>query len=606
MRTRRTVAPLLALLLCLSALVASPAWAHEGHHSAAAATAAAEAVAAKPDAASLCERLRRVPRTHVPLCSHGGDPARAFPSVTKGVAAPVIAHSVDAEAATAAACMDGGTSGRRIEVLYAVPADRDNRYRTMLPTMRNVLAEADANLSSAGGANGQHYRWLCENGTDITIRNVTLKAVGSDGSFDFSDYIDSLQQQVSLGLGPVDYNADRRIYMAFVDRVTNDYTYGGQGTIYGDDTADPTVNYNNQTTNAYSMTAYFDAFIVGHEIGHNIGAVQNSAPHASGAFHCYDAYDLMCYDDGGPYFSNGGSLVFSCPGSQAYIMDCGRDDYYYPGTPPASNYLSTHWNTANSDYLWPRIARDRCVIRGTDADDVLIGTAASETICGLGGDDVIVGRGGDDVMLGGPGFDVADYSGASSGVYVNLSMGIASEDVGSDTLSGIDGVIGSLYGDYLYGDDTANLIDGKAGKDELSGGGGDDRVFGSRGDDRLFLGRGLDIASGGKGTDVVTYESPVSLDLTAGTAATKGGTDTLDTIENAVGSSGADTLRGSPTANVLDGNGGDDKLYAAAGNDTLDGAAGNDALTGGDGTDHCGGGSGTDTSRGCETTVSVP
>ncbi len=600
MRIRRAVAPLLALTLSMSALVVPAASAHEGQHRAAKAS-----TAAKADAASLCERLRPLPGTQVPLCSHGGDPVRAFPSVTKGVAVSPNALDLDADTASAA-CLDGGTGGRRIEVLYAVPKDRANRYRTMLPTMRNVLAEADANLSSAGGPNAQHYRWLCENGTDVTIRNVTLKPVGNDGSFTFSDYVESLQQQVSLGLGPVDYNASRRIYMAFVDNVTDAYLYGGQGTVWQDDTADPTVNYNNQASNAYSMTAYFDAYVVGHEIGHNLGAVQNSAPHASGGFHCYDAYDLMCYDDGGPYFESGGSLIFRCAESQAYIMDCGRDDYYYPGTPPRSNYLSTHWNTANSSYLWPQITRDRCVIRGTVANDVLIGTASSETICGLGGDDVIVGGGGDDVILGGPGFDVADYSGASAGVYVDLATGTASDDAGIDTLSGIDGIIGSQYDDYLYGDGTANLIDGKGGNDELSGGDGDDRVYGSGGNDRLFLGQGNDIASGGRGVDEVTYESRVSVNLTAGTATNAGGADTLDTIENVTGSDGADTLRGSSAANVLNGGGGNDKLYGADGNDTVYGGPGNDALTGGDGTDFCGGGIGSDTARGCETTVAVP
>ncbi len=58
---------------------------------------------------------RPVPGTHVPLCGHGGDPVRAFPSVTKGDAAP--ANALDADADTASAgCLDGGTSGRRIEV----------------------------------------------------------------------------------------------------------------------------------------------------------------------------------------------------------------------------------------------------------------------------------------------------------------------------------------------------------------------------------------------------------------------------------------------------------------------------------------------------------
>ncbi|MDQ3710274.1 MAG: hypothetical protein M3387_13395 [Actinomycetota bacterium] len=58
------------------------------------------------------------------------------------------------------------------------------------------------------------------------------------------------------------------------------------------------------------------------------------------------------------------------------------------------------------------------------------------------------------------------------------------------------------YAGYLYGDDTANLIDGKAGNDELSGGDGDHRVYGSGGSDRLFLGQGMDNAIGGCETKV--------------------------------------------------------------------------------------------------------
>ncbi|TFD91173.1 Ig-like domain-containing protein [Cryobacterium serini] len=65
----------------------------------------------------------------------------------------------------------------------------------------------------------------------------------------------------------------------------------------------------------------------------------------------------MCYDDdgGGPYFTLGGRLTFTCAGL-ASAVDCHSEDYYYPGTPPVSSYLATHWNTANSGFLTPVVA----------------------------------------------------------------------------------------------------------------------------------------------------------------------------------------------------------------------------------------------------------
>ena len=284
------------------------------------------------------------------MCTHGPDPVRAFGSPGEVGTPPAPASAP----ALAALCTDGGVSGKRIEVIYGVPQDRTNRYSTQLTTMRNVLAQVNNNLDAADAATTQSYRWLCENGTEITIRNVTLVPVGSDLNFTFDDYLNSLQNQVALGLGPVNYTASNRIYMAFIDRVTDVYPYGGQGGIWSDDRADPAVNANNNAGAKYSMSAYFDVGVVAHEIGHNIGAVQLSAPRASGGYHCHDEWDLMCYSDGGSYFQNGGQLTFPCASSsEDMIMDCGRDDYYYPGTPPSTNYLATHWNTANSGFLTP-------------------------------------------------------------------------------------------------------------------------------------------------------------------------------------------------------------------------------------------------------------
>jgi Ca2+-binding RTX toxin-like protein len=56
-------------------------------------------------------------------------------------------------------------------------------------------------------------------------------------------------------------------------------------------------------------------------------------------------------------------------------------------------------------------------------------------------------------------------------------------------------------------------------------------------------------------------------------------------IENAVGGSGNDVIRGNDVANVLTGGAGDDKLYGGLGNDKLDGKSGADHMAGGSGND---------------------
>jgi len=90
--------------------------------------------------------------------------------------------------------------------------------------------------------------------------------------------------------------------------------------------------------------------------------------------------------------------------------------------------------------------------------------------------------------------------------------------------------------------------------------------------------------------------------------------DLRSLIENAVGGSGSDSIKGNQVANSLFGNGGtdnlygfsgNDKLYGGSGNDTLDGSTGNDVLTGGTGADKLIGGSGSDTASYADSTRAV-
>jgi hypothetical protein len=120
--------------------------------------------------------------------------------------------------------------------------------------------------------------------------------------------------------------------------------------------------------------------------------------------------------------------------------------------------------------------------------------------------------------------------------------------------------IGTRRSDLVVGTSASDILCGLAGNDVLRGGGGDDLLIG---------GPGTDVA------DHSTSGSGVLVDLAAGTA-TGQGTDTLWSIEGAIGSAYADVLSGDEGNNSLSGIGGGDRLVGRGGNDTLDGGDGAD------------------------------
>ena len=97
-----------------------------------------------------------------------------------------------------------------------------------------------------------------------------------------------------------------------------------------------------------------------HEITHNLGAVQWSAPHSTQPAglqdprygHCWQGSDVMCYlEDAGAAHA----MRNDCPrigGAIPQVYDCGRDDYFNPAPPPGS-YLATHWNVYDNVFLAP-------------------------------------------------------------------------------------------------------------------------------------------------------------------------------------------------------------------------------------------------------------
>jgi Ca2+-binding RTX toxin-like protein len=256
------------------------------------------------------------------------------------------------------------------------------------------------------------------------------------------------------------------------------------------------------------------------------------------------------------------------------------------------------------------------ILQGGGGNDTLEGGAGNDIVDGGAGDDLIIGGSGagDDTYLGGDGNDTVSYASTTLGVTVNLAAETATgPEIGSDTLNGIENVIGGTGNDTLIGDANANLLDGGEGDDTIRGGAGED------------------ILMGGAGIDTLSYEdSPsrvivnmfVTSPITIGVITVDPGhafdgftfppipfpspVDTISGFETVIGSAFNDHIQGTTNvANVLMGGAGNDTLAGSgasdgiglpapgAANDVLLGGAGNDVLRQSRGNDIIDGGEGT-------------
>lgn len=286
-------------------------------------------------------------------------------------------------------------------------------------------------------------------------------------------------------------------------------------------------------------------------------------------------------------------------------------------------------------------------IFGHAGDDELIGNEGADRLEGGDGDDILTGASGDDIVIGGAGFDLAAFHTATAGVRVDLRITTAQNTgEGSDTLTGIEDLLGSDFGDVLIGDDASNYINGGQGADSLSGGGGDDllamqgggavsaQVDGGSGYDTFTVVNGGTL-TGSTFTGVEHLHSGSSLDLganqfddfqkitayyvsvsTGGLADLRNTDITAQTIHafsgggvltlsgNALraytiwGFSNADNITGGALNDLIRGFGGNDTLNGDAGDDFIQGEDGDDQLFGGAGVDALDGGHGADVLRG--------
>ena len=220
-----------------------------------------------------------------------------------------------------------------------------------------------------------------------------------------------------------------------------------------------------------------------------------------------------------------------------------------------------------------RIETDVEAINGGSGADVLGGNNGANTLNGGAGDDVLAGALGADVLIGGEGVDSVSYVTRTADLTVTLD-GVADDgESGEGDNVGVDieNVTGGL------GDDT---ITGSAAANTLLGGPGDDVLDGAA---------GADLLSGGIGIDTVDYSArtlAVSVDLDGASDDGEPGENdnVLADIEDILGGSGPDVLRGSSGANRILGGPGADDIDGLAGPDTIEAGAGDDTIQAEDGT----------------------
>jgi Ca2+-binding RTX toxin-like protein len=238
----------------------------------------------------------------------------------------------------------------------------------------------------------------------------------------------------------------------------------------------------------------------------------------------------------------------------------------------------------------------------------------------------MIGGAGNDTYFVDNAKDVIDDQGLSTDednviVMATISYKLAAnvENAELKDVSGAASLTGNSLGNDLTGNGSKNTLDGGAGNDVLDAGAGNDTLLGGDGTDILIGGLGTDILNGGTGDDLVDYTDAaagfVNVNLATGTASGDG-TDTLISIEDVIGSDGADIIVGSTADNELtgglgndnlSGGGGADILFAGTGDDTVDAGDGDDIIIGGDGAgnDKYIGGAGTDTVKYTSATAAI-
>ena len=260
-------------------------------------------------------------------------------------------------------------SSPRFKLVYAHPADRTDRFAEWRDAIQaNVALRQRFLASQTGGAKALQIDMGTSCGAQfVDIQVVHLSGPRSQYVDNFSAIVREVEPQLgassaprnvviladTLNGGSYDYGLGENVLGPAGDRrgAGNLHNYGGFASVLFTRDGQPAPG-------ASSRGWWPEGFL--HEMSHNLGAVQWTAPHSTQPpgfqltryGHCWQGADVMCYteDSGAAH-----AMQYDCPrvgGAIPQAYDCGRDDYFNPA-PPAGSYLASHWNVYDSAFLGP-------------------------------------------------------------------------------------------------------------------------------------------------------------------------------------------------------------------------------------------------------------
>ena len=151
------------------------------------------------------------------------------------------------------------------------------------------------------------------------------------------------------------------------------------------------------------------------------------------------------------------------------------------------------------------------IMKGGSGNDKMDGGAGDDTVKGEAGNDTFTHSLGGDAYSGGSGTDTVNYSGALSGISVDLPSGTGTGAAVGDTFNSIEKIIGTQFVDILQGGSGAETLMGGTENDNVKGGGGADTLFGGADDDNLLGESGVDTMTGNSGQDGFFYSDYAAL-----------------------------------------------------------------------------------------------